>query len=235
MSVSQSAYDLVRSSLRLIGAIATGETPTADEANDGLNTLNDMLDSWSTESLSIYGSNDETFSTVPGQLLYTIGPAGNFNTTRPVRISGAYCTLNNVDFPITIIGQSDYDLISLKTMQQQLVERLCYINDSPLGLIKLWPVPSAAIPLVLNTDRVLTNIPLLSTTIAMPPGYSIAMRYTLGILMCPDYGIQIDPQWAGIATATKANLKRANKQKRTSQFDPALCGDDTVVLWQTGN
>lgn len=234
MPVSQSAYNLIRASLRLIGAIATGETPTADEANDGLVTLNDMLDSWTTESLAIYGSDDNTFTTVPGQLLYTIGPGGNFVTDRPVRISDAFCTYGGVDYDIVIIGQGEYDRITLKTQQQQIIERLLYINDNPLGIIKLWPVPASAVPLVLNIDRVLTSIPNLSTTISMPPGYSIAMRYTLALLMAPDYGIQIDAAMNGMANAMKANLKRANRQKRVSQFDAALGGHDDVILWQTG-
>lgn len=234
MPVSQSAYNLIRASLRLIGAIATGETPTADEANDGLVALNDMLDSWTTESLAIYGSDDNTFTTVPGQLLYTIGPGGNFVTDRPVRISDAFCTYGGVDYDIVIIGQGEYDRITLKTQQQQIIERLLYINDNPLGIIKLWPVPASAVPLVLNIDRVLTSIPNLATTISMPPGYSIAMRYTLGLLMAPDYGIEIDAAMNGMANAMKANLKRANRQKRVSQFDAALGGHDDVILWQTG-
>ena len=51
--------------MRLIGTIATGETPTADETADGLLVLNDMLENWSTETLSVWGSSNQTFNTVP--------------------------------------------------------------------------------------------------------------------------------------------------------------------------
>lgn len=43
--------DLVSSSLRLIGVLASGETPTAAEATDGLKAFNQMLANWRTESL----------------------------------------------------------------------------------------------------------------------------------------------------------------------------------------
>src|SRR5882757_50714 len=118
---------LITSSLRLIGAIATGETPTAAEINDGISTLNDLLENWSTQNLAMYGSAVEIFPTVAGQAIYTIGPTGNWNTARPVRISGdGYCTFNGVDFPVEQIGQGQYDAIGLKTQQQPIVEKLLY-------------------------------------------------------------------------------------------------------------
>jgi hypothetical protein len=40
--------------MRMIGALASGETPTSAEANDGLVCMTQMLDSWSAERLTIY-------------------------------------------------------------------------------------------------------------------------------------------------------------------------------------
>lgn len=225
---------LVRSSLRLIGAIATGETPTADELNDGLSALNDLLESLSTQNLAVYGSAVETFATIAAQAIYTIGPAGNWNTVRPVRIDGdAVCTFNGVDFPVTQIGQGEYDAIGLKTQQQPIIEKLLYVNANPLGLITLWPVPSGIVNITLNTDRVLTAVTDTSTAMSYPPGYLLAMRYLLGILLAPDYGIAITPEIAGIAASSLAAIKRANKVKRVSSFDGALV-DSGPTIWQTG-
>lgn len=225
---------LVRSSLRLIGAIATGETPTADEMNDGLSSVNDLLEILSTQNLAMYGSALETFPTVAGQALYTIGPTGNWNTVRPVRISGdAICTFNGVDFPVDQIGQNEYDAIGLKTQQQPIVEKLLYVNANPLGLITLWPVPSGIVNIGLNTDRILTNVTDVNTVMIFPPGYLLMMRHNLGILLAPDYGISISPEIAGVATSSLASLKRANKIKRRSSFDGALV-DSGPTIWQTG-
>ena len=38
--------DLIRSSLRLIGAISSSKAPAADESMDALEALNMMLNSW---------------------------------------------------------------------------------------------------------------------------------------------------------------------------------------------
>jgi hypothetical protein len=225
---------LVRSSLRLLGAIATGETPTADEMNDGLSSLNDLLEGLSTQNLAVYGSAVEVFPTVAAQATYTIGPAGNWNTTRPVRISGdGICTFNGVDFPVEQIGQGDYDAIGLKTQQQPIVEKLLYVNDNPLGRITLWPVPSGIVNITINTDRVLTAVADAFTAMTFPPGYMLMMRYMLAVLMAPDYGISVPPEISSVARAALGDVKRANKVRRTMSFDGALV-DSGPTIWQTG-
>ena len=225
---------LITASLRLSGAVAVDETPSADEFNDGILALNDLLETLSTENLAVYGSATETFATVAAQALYTIGPAGNWNTTRPVRISGSpYCTFNGVDFPIDQIGQGEYDAIGLKTQQQPIVEKLLYVNDNPLGKITLWPVPSGIVNITLNTDRVLVNVTDTATVMTYPPGYLLMFRYMLATMLCGGYGIPVPPDVAAIATSARANVKRANKLKRRATFDGALV-ESGPTIWQTG-
>lgn len=225
--------DLIKSAMRLNGTLATGETPSAEEANDGLVVLNDIFENWSTESLSVWQSANESFSMVPGQATYTIGPAGNFNTVRPVHVSDAYCTFGGVDFPIQIITQSEYNLINLKSMQQPAVERLLYLNDYPLGLITLWPVPNNSGPLVLSTDRVLTSPVTLATLLSGPPGFIKAIRYDLAICYASEFGIEVQPTVAAVAADAKADYKRANIQPVTMRCDDALV-EPPVALYQRG-
>ena len=233
MPASQSAYDLIEGSMRLLGAIATGETMTADEANDGLNSLNDVLETWSLENLTVWGVDNQTFVSVAGQSLYTIGPTGDFVTTRPVRISRMFCTLNGVDFPVEFIGEDEYDAISLKTQGQDYPEKAVYINSSPLGILKVWPVFTQSLPVTLAIDQVLTQIPTLSTVIGFPPGYYIALKHALAIMLSPDYGITPSSVIVQVEQMAKANIKRANKKKREAGFDLAYTSGP-IRIWQTG-
>jgi hypothetical protein len=233
MPASQTSGDLITGAMRLIGALATGETPTAPESNDGLNSLNDLLEQWSLENLTVWGTDNQTFSSVANQSLYTIGPGGNFATTRPIRINGGFSTYNGVDFTMQLIGEDEYNRISLKTQGQTYPEKLCFINSNPLGIIKLWPVPASALPIVLNIDLELTQVPNLVTVIGFPPGYYIAMKHALAILIAADYGIVPAATITQVAQGTKANLKRANKKKREMTFDPAFTSGP-VRIWQTG-
>lgn len=234
MPTGQTARDVITTSLRLINAIATGETPAADELNDGLNTLNDLLEIWSLQGLAVHGAPDITFNTVPNQAAYTIGPTGNIVADRPVDIAQfPYCRVGGVDFPITVIGQQEYDLISLKTDDSDVVERLLYVNEFPNGRIVLWPVPTGAIPITFNGGRLLTQAANLSQPMSFPPGYLLAFKYALAVMVAPEYEISAPDDVKAIAISSLASIKKRNKKKQTARTDSALC-DGQPVTWQRG-
>lgn len=214
--------DLIKSSMRLIGAIATGETPTADEANDGLLVLNDMLENWSTETLSVWGSSNITFNLVANQRTYTIGPAGNWATQRPQDVNDAYCTFSGVDFPIKVISQEQYNEINLKGMGQPIVERLLYVNEFPLGIVTVWPVPTQAIPITLTMQRILTFPIALTDVLTGPPGYLKALRYCLAVEFAPEFGVEASATVVQVAADAKGDYKRANIPLVEAQYDDAF-------------
>lgn len=227
------ALDLLNTAARAGGILASGETFKDDEANDALGVLNDLLENWSTERLSVWGQDNLTFATVPGQASYTIGPAGNFNGVRPLYISAAYCSFGGVDFPIEIYNQQQYDLISIKTMQQPIVEKLLYVTDFPLGRITLWPVPMQAIPLVLSADRVLTFPVTLASTLSGPPGFIKALRTCLTVELCPQFGVEPTAAMVQISSDAKGDYKKTNMVPVVARYDDAIVGEP-VALWQRG-
>ena len=80
------ANDIIRSAMRLIQVSAVDTDLTASELQDGLESLNRMLDSWSADELTLYQVIREQFPLVSGQNPYTMGYGGNFNTSRPMKI-----------------------------------------------------------------------------------------------------------------------------------------------------
>ena len=225
---------LLTSSLRLSGAVAVGETPSADEMAQGILDLNDLLEILSLQNLALYTSLPEAFTTVAGKASYTIGVGGDWNTQRPVRIGGTpICNYNGVDFEIDVIGLDEYQGIPLKTQQQPIIEKLAYVNDGPLGTIYLWPTPLQAITVTINPDRLLTQVTDSSTVMIYPPGYLLAFRYTLAVMHCGAFGIPCPPEVSEIAKSAMAAVKRANKVKRRMDFDQSLVSTGPTV-WQTG-
>lgn len=225
--------ELIKSSMRLIGAVASGETPTADEISDGLQVLNDMLENWSTESLSVWGSSNQTFNLVANQRTYTIGPAGNWNTQRPQDIDDAYCTFSGVDFPVKVISQEAYNEINLKSMAQPIVERLLYVNEFPLGVVTVWPVPTQALPITLTMQRILTFPVAATDVLTGPPGYAKALRFCLAVELAPEFGVEASPTVIAVAADAKGDYKRANIPLLTSVYDAALTVPQ-VALYQRG-
>lgn len=222
MPSGQTAYELVKSSLRLIGATSVGETPTADEANDALNRANDVLELWNTERQAVYATDNQVFTLTGGQALYTIGPGGNFNTVRPAYIDGGFTTVSLCDYPFTVIGESDYNDISVKSSGSDITKVLCYLNSFPLGLIKIWPVPASSTTISLDTSTAIARIPDLQTTLAFPPGAYMALNYTLALLLAPEYGVEPSTLVAAGATKAMGDYKRSNRVRRTLKFDSAL-------------
>ena len=79
------AMDLITRALKMLGVIAGTETPADDQATDALADLNDLLDSWRTERLTIPGESRALYPLVANTATYTIGPGGAFNQGWPLQ------------------------------------------------------------------------------------------------------------------------------------------------------
>lgn len=85
--------DIISRAMKDIGALASGEAPTADEAQDGLDMLNDMIAQWSNENMMVFYRTEIVFPCVQNQVQYTIGPGGNVGATFTGSITGTTLTV----------------------------------------------------------------------------------------------------------------------------------------------
>lgn len=222
------ALTLIEDALGLTNSVGVDQTLTADEVSDCLRVFNDVLEDWSTQKLAVYGQANQSFNTVANQALYTIGAGGNWNTVRPVRIQEpAYATISGVSFPYTPITQADYNLIGYKTQGgggTDSPQFYLYVNEYPLGLVTLWPVPSAIFAITFSIDRTLTAVANAATSISFPPGYAKAFKYTMAVELSPLFGKKISnyPDVLAIQKETFGNIKRANQEPPLLQYDSAL-------------
>lgn len=232
MTQSITAFNLIRRSLYLINALAEGETPSAEQANDALSTLNEMIDAWSTQTLAVYGSVTDEFVLTPGVQSYTYGAGGTLDAQRPVYVDDAYCIRNGVTTPVRIITDDEWNRISLKAQPGAVAEELLWVNSYPLSEVHVWPIPDTAVTLGLSVKRVLTSVPSLQTTIALPPGYIRALRYNLAVDLWPEYSNRLTDigQVRKTAMDSKGDIKVANMQDITAKFDD-VPNVDTARSW----
>lgn len=87
-------YDIITRSLKDIGALAAGEVPTADEAQDAFDMLNDMCAQWSNENMMVFYKTEIIFPVVQNQVQYTIGPGGQIGASFTGSISGTTLTVS---------------------------------------------------------------------------------------------------------------------------------------------
>lgn len=207
--MASTVRDLIKGSLRLIGVLATGETPSAEELNDALSVLNDMLGSWSLESLTLFSQQRESFPLVPGKRSYTMGDSGDFDTVRPLSVQMAGVEIIGTELPIQISNQSQWAHLSIKSTPG--LPSQIYIDYShPRATIDVWPVPSVANNLILYSAKSLTSFSSINDPLTLPPGYAKALRYNLATELAPEYGRSLDAAIIAGAVEGKENIKRMN-------------------------
>lgn len=198
---------IISRALRLIGALAAGETASATEQADALEALNAMLDSWRTESLAVYAFRDETL-TLTGAASYTIGTGGALNTTRPVKIESAYQRVSTVDYPVRLASADAWYRLAAKSTTSNVAEWLYYEPAYPLGVLYLYPKPTSGVL------HLVTWVPLTAVTaaaeVALPPGYQDAITYHLAVRLAPEYGRPVTAELAALTRNAKEVIQRVN-------------------------
>lgn len=231
--------DVVKRSLRLIGAIAVSETPTAAELQDGMQALNTMLESWSTEETSVYGKTREVFTLVPSQSSYSMGTGGDFNTTRPIKIIQMLWQDDSVtpalEIPITMLTQREFADISVKNTEASLTWSAWVNYTHPTVTINLYAVPNVARKVVIYSWKALTSYSSLTTTVDLAPGYERAVVYNLALELAPEYGRQPASDVYRIAMESKENIERSNSEPMIAQTDPALITTSGVFNYIDGD
>lgn len=66
--------EIISRALKDIGALESGEQPTADAAQDAFEMMNDLIDQWSNEDMMVFNITEIIFPVIAGQTQYTIGP-----------------------------------------------------------------------------------------------------------------------------------------------------------------
>jgi hypothetical protein len=207
------AGELIDGALRLLGMLAEGETPSAATSQDALFAMNQMIDSWNTERLSVFSTQDQVFSWAPSLISRTLGPTGDFVGNRPVLLDDATYfkdPANGISFGIKIINQQQYDGIAVKTVTSTYPQVIWVNMDYPNIDMYVYPVPTKVLEWHFISVTELTQPATLATTLSFPPGYLRAFRYNLACEIAGEFGVEPSPQVSRIAMSAKRNIKRIN-------------------------
>jgi hypothetical protein len=215
------AQDIITRALRSLQVVAQGETPDADQLNDGLVSLNDLLSAWGNERLMVYQTVQETITLVGGQSAYDIGVgATSLNTSMPIRIERAFIRLNGIDSPLEILTRDQYQSIASKSDSSDIPSGLYYDTGYPESIIRLSHAPTGG-TLYIDSWKPLTAFSTLGTTVSLPNGYERALRLNLAVELMPEYGVQ-NQMIYGLAKEAKAGIKRANHTPEVMSFDAEI-------------
>jgi hypothetical protein len=294
------ATDIIKGALRRINSYQSGETIAPPDLEDCLETLNDLLDSWSTEKLHIFGTNEWVLQWVAGQMAYKVGnptctsigeppftgtlsggsplisgvtnqpidlnlgatvtdsqnriPAGttiinlspltmsanalsnsqgntsitytipgDFAIPRPLRITGGFTRINELDFTLDVFAtQEQYTEILFKFQPGPWPTIAWYNPQMPYGILNVYQSPGMGAELHLFTDTILSNLTATQTFI-MPQGYARAVKWNLAKEICAEYGFLISESIKTNAKESLNAVKALNAQPpMISKYDRAL-------------
>ena len=211
--MSTTAGDQINAALRLIGQLAEAETPTAATSQDALAAMNQMLDSWNIERLSVFCTQDETHTWPPGTVSRTLGPTGNFVGLRPAYLDDSTYfrdASTNVSYGIKLINQQQYNGIAVKTVTSTYPQLLWVNMTYPDVTMYMYPVATRPLEFHFISVQPLTEPAALNTVLTFPPGYLRAFKYNLACEIAAEFGVEPTPTVQRIAMSSKRNLKRVN-------------------------
>ena len=204
--------EIINAAMRKCGGIlASGETPSASESADILQAFNSLLDSWSAERLSVFSTQEQTFSWTADTASNTVGPSGTLVGNRPQRVDdSSYYKVSGISYGLEQLNEEQYNGIALKTATSSHPQMMSINMTAPDISISLYPVPSQDIELHLISITELAQLSDLVTDVIVPPGYLRAFIYNLACEVCMEFGLEPPPSTQRIAMTSKRVLKANN-------------------------
>jgi hypothetical protein len=227
----------IERALRLLGVLAEGETPSAATSQDALMALNQMIDSWNTERLSVFCTQDQIFTWPASILSRTLGPTGDFVGNRPVLLDDStyFKAPSGVSYGIKFINQQQYNGIAVKTVTSTFPQVMFTNMTFPNIEMYVYPRPTQNLEWHFVSVQELANPATLSTVLFYPPGYLRAFTYNLAMEFAPEFGIEPSPQVQRIAMTSKRNLKRINNPDDVMALPYALVANRQRFNIYAGN
>lgn len=180
--------EIIKAAMRTLGVIATGETPTNEELQDGMEALNLMLRSWYGQGINVHANYEIPVTLAAGTASYSVGTAGTVAYTRPsVVFHGFIRDANGHDYPLDIITDPEYRTISEKTTRSRPT-KVFYEASHPLGYFRFYPTPDATETAYLYCNSVITAFTALTDTVQFPAEYEKAIKFNLAMELAPEYG-----------------------------------------------
>lgn len=218
------ALQLIRGSLRLIGEAGESETLSAEDADNCLVALNEMMEHWNSVPYMTFQTRIDLLSWPSTTISRTIGtPGGQFLIQRPIRLErGCFATPASGETELFVIdSRASYDRIRLKGQLATNVWAIYYDPGVPLGTLYLLGVPTAITPVNIASPALLQTFPTLNTLITLPEGYQECMRYNLAVELNPEFGGN-NPIPPGVVEFAKMSMEMIQAQNRTRISGPVM-------------
>ena len=217
-----SALDILNGAFDLCNIKSQGEELSAADTQDGFRRLNNMVKAWATSFLTSPFVARKVFPTVANQNTYTIGPGGQFDTERPLALTGAGLLLNATTntYNITAVSQTNQTFTVAGNQTNFFTPGTTVDVNGSTGNDDTYTVVSS----VFGTSTVITvleNIP--SATANGTIGVTVATTSTIEI----PRGVLTDDAYEAV------RIKNLSSVLFTAVYYNTTSPQGTIYLWPT--
>lgn len=165
---------------------------------------------------------------------------------KPLSIDSAFVRINTnsngqpivnggLDYPVAILALQDYEMIGLKSLNGPWPKALYFNPNEESGNLFVWPNPAQG-EMHMFANTLFSRYDSINSTIVLPQGYLMALRWCLAERLMPMYGKNSQVQIGmiqGFAAQAKATLKRMNMQpQQEARYpDSLLVGKQKDAGW----
>lgn len=182
--------DIIKRALRLIGALAQGETPTTDQVTEAAVALNGLVKAWQADGMPLWAIKERTVSLVASQASYTLSAPKTLKVLQAFNRS----TTSNVDIPMRIITKEEYNRLGNKTSSGNPIQ----VYHDPRrddSILYVFPVPTST-EAANNTIHIIYQAPYEDFDAStdnpdFPQEWYDAITYGLACRLAPEYGLPI--------------------------------------------
>ena len=205
------------------GLLQHGDSVDSDYLAEHMGRLQDLINLWQTQGLKLWLQQDLPLTLVAGQATYTIGPGGDLNMAKPLRIIQATTvTTDGVSRPLMMISRDEWTRLSDRVTQGALNSVFVDKQQTQLN-VNFWLTPDATAA----TDTVhliaqyqATAFTGLTDTINFPQEWFLALRWGLADDICTGQPASIMARCANRASIYREALENWDVEDAATQFQP---------------
>jgi len=179
---------LITGALRIVGAIAQGETPNATQLSEGSEALNMLVKAWQADGMPIWVTKEYVLDMTANTNTYT-------PTTKLLKVIQAWNrnSTSKVDIPMRIITRDEYNRLGNKSTTGNPIQ-VYHEPGLTTSTVKLFPTPAAidasASKIYLVYQKEYDDFDVGTNNPEFPHEYFDALKFGLANRLSFEYGVE---------------------------------------------
>ncbi|MDO9334938.1 MAG: hypothetical protein Q7T61_00925 [Caulobacter sp.] len=200
--------DYITTAMELLGILAPGNEPEADEYDSGIRYLNSMLKAWQSDGCNLWRDEVVTIDWPAATAECDLSP-----TVMDI-ISARYVQSGTYQRWLARWERGDYDLLPNK-VSVGTPTMFVFVKTTSNPKLILWPVPSEAVTISANVARVTEDVTEVDQEVDLPQEWAECVYFNLASRMAGTMATgRVDPRREAQVRADAAEM-----YARMSSFD----------------